>query len=199
MATPQEIIKAMVASLHQNHFKELGFRKSGTTWVRSLPWPQVINIQLSRWNTSTEASFTVNLGIFIETLHTASEGLPIKGSLKEADCDLRERIGQLSPTAQDKWWKVTPDSDLSLLTEDVFANLKQFGLPWLERLTDYPALAVEFTKAKRPFMASLAYHFAGDSIAAEKAMSDAFANSHPLGKPKLERVALAVGIPIKER
>ena len=198
MASPQDIIKAMVASLHQTRLKALGFRKSGTTWVRSLPWQQVINIQLSKWNSSTEASFTVNLGISIEALHVASEGLQLKGSLKEYDCDVRARIGELFPSDQDKWWKVNQNSDSNQLAEDVFAHLDQFGLPWFERLVAYPALAAEFTKQKRLFMAALAYHFAGEPRAAEKAMNEALAQSHPLGQPKLKRVALAIGIPIKE-
>ena len=41
MAIPQDIIKAMVASLHQRHLKSLGFRKSGTTWIRPMEWNQI--------------------------------------------------------------------------------------------------------------------------------------------------------------
>jgi len=122
----------------------------------------------------------------------------LKGSLKEHDCDVRVRIGELFPNDQDKWWLVNQNSDPNRLAEDVFAHLDQFSLPWFERLVDYPALATEYTKRKRLFMAALAYHFAGLPLAAEKAMSEAFAESHPLGKPKLIRVALAYGIQIKE-
>lgn len=197
MASPQEIIKAMVASLHQNRLKELGFRKSGTTWIRPLPWPQVINVQLSKWNSSTEASFTLNFGISIEALHTASEGLPLKGSLKEYDCDLRARIGQLFPSKKEKWWEVNQNSDPDQLAEDVFARIKQFGLPWFERLQEYSAIAIEFMERKTPFMAALAYHLAGDSVAAEKAMSEARAESNEHFVPKLKRVAAAKGILIK--
>lgn len=199
MASPQDIIKAMVASLHQNRLKALGFRKSGTTWVRPLAWPQVINIQLSRWNSASEASFTVNLGVSVEALHVASEGLPLQGSLKEHDCDIRVRIGQLMPGGEDKWWKVTPSSDPDQLVEDVFAPIGQVGLPWLERLTDYSALAAEFTKEKWPFMAALAYHFAGDLTEAATKMNEAFAGSNDHFRPKLKRVASAQGIAIKDQ
>jgi len=71
MATPQDIIKAMVASLHQRHLKPLGFRKSGTTRIRPVEWKHVMNVQLSKWNSSEEAQFTLNLGISIEPLHGA--------------------------------------------------------------------------------------------------------------------------------
>ena len=197
MASPQDIIKAMVASLHQTRLKALGFRKSGATWVRPLSWPQVINIQLSKWNSSTEASFTVNLGISIEALHVASEGLPLKGSLKEYECDVRTRIGNLLPSKQDKWWVVNQNSDPDELAEDVFVQLDQFGLPWFEKLVDYPAIALVFAERKTPFMAALAYHLANDPVAAEKAMNQAYAESGEFFWPKLKRVALAMGIPVK--
>lgn len=196
MESPQDIIKAMAAFLHQRHLKELGFCKSGTTWVRRLNWPQVINIQLSKWNSSAEASFTINLGISIEALHAASEGLPLKGTLKEYDCDVRARIGGLLPNKQDKWWVVNQRSDPERLAEDVFAQLDRYVLPWFERMVNYPAVAAMFAEQKTPFMAALSYHFANDPAAAAKAMNEAYDNSSELFWPKLRRVALATGIPV---
>src|SRR4051812_20433076 len=135
MATPQDLIKAMMSDFHQRHLKPLGFRKVGNTWVRSGEWPQVINVQLSKWNSSTQAQFTLNLGLFIKELHVASEGLPSKGDLKEYDCDVRTRIGELFPDKEDKWWKVTSGADAGQLADEVFAGIEQFGLPWFDRLS----------------------------------------------------------------
>lgn len=197
MATPQNIIKAMVASLHQRHLKPLGFRKSGTTWIRAMEWKYVINVQLSRWNSADEAQFTVNLGILIEPLHTAAESLPLKGALKEYDCDVRARIGQLLPTKQDMWWTVRPDSDSESLADDVFMNIELHALPWFERLSNFEAVGSEFLSQKIPFKAAIAYRLAGDADSASAAMAQAFdqANSHVL--PKLRRIAVAQGIETK--
>ena len=197
MATPQDIIKAVASDLHQRHLKPLGFRKSGNTWIRPGQWTQVINVQLSKWNSSTEAKFTVNLGISIEELHAASEGLPLKGSLKEYDCDVRTRIGQLFPSQKDKWWEVAVTSDPDQLADDVFAQIEQFGLPWFDRLGTYPAVAAEFLERKIPFMASLAYHLGDDAESAETAMRQAEAESNRHFMPKLKRLATTHGIPIK--
>lgn len=197
MATPQDIIKAMASGLHQRHMKPLGFRKSGTTWIRPGEWPQVINVQLSKWNSSTEAQFTVNLGISIEELHTASEGPPLKGTLKEYDCEVRTRIGQLFPDKKDTWWQVTEATEPDQLADDVFARIDQFGLPWFDRLSDYLAVAVEFQDRRIPFMAALAYHLGGDSVSAEAAMRLAEAESNRHFMPKLKRLATTHGIPIK--
>jgi len=197
MATPLDIIKAMAFGLNQRHLKPLGFRKSGNTWIRSGEWPQVVNVQLSKRNSSTEAQFTVNLGISIAELHAASEGLPLKGTLKEYDCDVRIRIGQLFPTKKDKWWQVTKTTDPDQLADDVFARLEQFGLPWFDSLGDYPAVAAEFLDRKVPFMAALAYHLGGDSESAETAMRQAEAKSNRHFMPKLRRLATTHGIAIK--
>ncbi len=186
----------MASGLHQRHLKPVGFRKSGNTWVRPGQWPQVINVQLSKWNSSTEAQFTVNLGVSIDELHAASEGLPLKGTLKEYDCDVRTRIGQLFPYKMDKWWQVNEATDPDQLADDVFARIEQFALPWFSRLGSFPAVAAEFEDQKIPFMAALAYHLGGDPASAEAAMKQAEAESTQHFMPKLKRLARAHGIPV---
>jgi hypothetical protein len=197
MATPQDIIKAMVASLHQRYLKPLGFRKSGTTWIRPIEWKHVINVQLSKWNSSEEAQFTVNLGISIEQLHAATESLPLTGALKEYDCDVRTRIGNLLLTKQDKWWTVKPDSDPEGLADDVFTNIAQHALPWFERLSNFETVGSEFLSQKNPFKAAVAYQLAGDADSAATAMTLAFNKASPLLLPKLRRIAIAQGIETK--
>lgn len=194
MATPQDIIKAMVVSLHQRHLKPLGFRKSGTTWIRPTEWKQVINVQLSKWNSSEEAQFTVNLGVSIDPLHAAAESLPLKGTLKEYDCDLRTRIGHLLPTKQDKWWTVKPDTAPDVLADDVFTNIANHALPWFEHLCSYEAVGREFLSQKIPFKAAIAYRLAGDGDSAATAMAQAIDQANPQVLPKLQRIATAQGI-----
>lgn len=197
MPTPQDIIKAMGTSLHEQHLKPRNFRKSGTTWIRVREWTQVINIQLSRWNSAEEAQFTVNLGISIPELHLASESLPVKGSLKERDCDLRCRIGQLFPSKNDHWWKVNSDTDIHELTNNVSARIEEFALPWFDRLGNFTAVAAELTDQKSPFMAALAFHFSGESTSAEEAMVLAQQGSNIHFLSKLKRIAAKQGIRIK--
>jgi len=196
MASPQDIIKAAASLLHQGNLKPLGFRKSGNTWVRNLEWPQVINIQLSQWNSSEEAQFTVNLGVAIEELRTAGEGIPPKGDLKEHDCDVRSRIGALLPNKQDKWWSVTPGTNTDELVAEIWSLLEQFGMPWLESLTTYSAVAEEFTRRKQPSMAALAHKLGGNDHEAELSMALAYASANPAAQPRLNRIARALSIPL---
>lgn len=197
MTTPQDIIKAMGVVLHEQHLKPLNFRKSAFTWFRNTGWTQVINIQLSRRNSAEEAQFTVNLGISIPELHLASEGLPEKSSLKEYDCDVRSRIGELFPIKNDHWWKVNSNTDIDKITNDVSTQIEQFALPWFDRLANFTAVAEEFIARKSPFKAALAFHFAGDSTSAEEAMTQAQEGSNTHFLSKLKRVAKTQGIRIK--
>ena len=189
MPSAQDSIKAMITSLHQRHLKVLGFRKPGNTWIRSSAWPQVINVQLSQWNSADEAKITMNLGISIEDLHKAAEGLPLKGTLKEYDCDIRTRIGQLHADKLDKWWTVTPATDADDLADDLFSKIATYGLPWFDRLTTYSAVAEEFVVRKQRFMAALAYLFDENRTEAERWMTEALTSANSLALPKLERIA----------
>ncbi len=188
----------MASDLHERHLKALNFRKSANTWIRPVAWPQVINVQLSRWNSAEEAQFTVNLGISIPELHLASESLPLKGALKEHDCDVRSRIGQLFPSKNDHWWKVAPTTDPEELVEDVFERINEFALPWFDRLSNFSSIAGEFTDRKSPFMAALAFHLAGDSKSASESMSRAHEGSNTHFLSKLRRIAAKLGIQIKD-
>lgn len=198
MGTPQDIIKAMGAELHKLHLKPLNFRKSGNTWIRHNKWPQVINLQLSQWNSAEEAQFTINLGISIPELHLASESIPIKGSLKEYNCDLRTRIGRLLPHKCDYWWKVTSNTKLDELITDVSTKVEQFAHPWLDDLTNYPSVAAELLDTKFLFKAALAFNLAGDSSSAERALTKALKTSNIHFLPKLKRIATQQGIQIKQ-
>ena len=189
MPSAQDSIKAMITSLHQRHLKALGFRKTANTWTRSADWPQVINVQLSQWNSAEEAKITINLGISIEALHKAAEGLPLKDKLKEYDCDIRSRIGQLHADKLDKWWTVSTTTNSDDLADDLFSNIATYGLPWFNRLTTYSGIAEEFLVRKQPFMAALAYLLADNRTEAEKWMAEALTGANKLALPKLRRLA----------
>jgi Domain of unknown function (DUF4304) len=198
MLAAQDIIKAMIASLHQRHLKGLGFKKTSNTWVNSAAWPQAINVQLSQWNSAEEAKITLNLGISIETLHMAAEGLPLKGTLKEYECDVRSRIGQLHADKLDKWWTLTPTTNAEQLADELFSEVVTYGLPWFDRLTTYSDIAEEFVARNNPFMAALVYLLDNNRTEAEKWMIEAFAKSSKLALPKLKRFALAHSLTIPD-
>ncbi|MBB5033889.1 DUF4304 domain-containing protein [Prosthecobacter vanneervenii] len=189
MPKPQDIIKAMVSSLHKEHLKGLGFGKTGTTWIRSLEWPQVINIQLSSFNSAEEAKFTINIGISIPPMRSAWGTPAVEGALKEYDCELRTRIGSLLPNKNDKWWDVTSGSDPEELMHEVSDDISDYALPWLNKLKTWEEVAAEFVRSKMFAKAALAYNFAGDLQAAETNMALAISEANPHALPKLKKLA----------
>ncbi|MCW1922612.1 DUF4304 domain-containing protein [Luteolibacter arcticus] len=197
MPTAQNVIKEAISALHALHLKGLGFRKDGSTWVRASKWPQVINLQLSSWNTADDARVTLNLGVFVEELRQALGESPLKGKLKEYDCSPRARIGQLRPGGQDHWWKVTPLMPPDTLADELFAELADHGMPWLERMDSFEGLAREFEKEKTYFKAAAAFHLAGLPSEAEAKMAEALSDSNEHFLPRLQRIAGSLGIPIR--
>ena len=195
--TTQSIIKELVARLHGDILKPRGFKKSAHTWIRTDGWSKLINLQLSKSNTSAEASFTLNLGVFIRELHDAAGSYSVTGEPKEPDCDIRTRVGMLLPSGTDKWWKVTPASNTGRLFDEVSADLIDAGLPWLESLQDYSTVATELMRQKNHFLAAIAHKLDGRGDAAAESMEMARAKANKLALPKLKMIAEALGIPLK--
>lgn len=199
MPKPQDVIKVIASSLHQRHLKGLGFGKSGRTWIRSTDWPQVINIQLSSFNSAEDARFTINVGISIPNLRDAWGSPLVRDHLKEYDCDMRSRIGSLLPENCDKWWDVSSSSDPDHLVHEVFVDISGFVLPWFNRLTTYDEVAAELNRRKQWAKAAVAFHLGGDLKAAEASMIEAFAEAHPLALPRLRQIARKCSIPLPDR
>lgn len=195
--TSQTVIKEVAARLHSDVLKPRGFKKSSYTWIRAGEWAQLVNLQLSKLNTSKEASFTINLGVFVRELHEAAGSYPVTGEPKEPDCDIRSRIGMLHSPEIDKWWDVNTASDPETLFNEVSADLIETGLPWLESLSDYPKVSAELMRQKKLFMAAIALKLDGRDTEAAEAMKMAYEKANKLALPKLKRIAKARGISIE--
>jgi hypothetical protein len=74
--------------------------------------------------------FTVNLGVFVSevALHHGG-GIP-KSTVHDYNCCMRSRLGELSGSKHDIWWKVSPE--LSVISQ-VQGLLESFGFPFLDR------------------------------------------------------------------
>ncbi len=191
------IIQSIAKTLNEQLLKNAGYKKSGLTWLCGAPWTRVINLQVGKWNTPDEGTFTINLGLFIPELHAATESTPVTGSIKEYDCDVRRRIGELMPAGMDYWWKVTSTTDSAAIAKEVCQALLQHGMPWLDQtgksLSD---VAHELQRQASHSKAAVAFALAGDLPSATDAMSIALAHCNPLFIPKLRRLAERHGISI---
>lgn len=189
MKTPREIVNECASALHQAVLKPIGYKKSGFNWTLAGDWTRIINLQLSRWNSSEDVKFTLNFGVFIPDLHLIAERPLRDQPLKEPDCVIRARYGSLTPSRLDHWWTVDACTDPAELIRDVTGAVITYGLPWFASLVAYSSVAAEYEKQRDFFMAGLAYHLAGkESLATERIkVAIEKANSH--FRPRAIRIA----------
>jgi hypothetical protein len=194
--TPQAIIKEVSSKLHRDVLKLHGFKKTAYVWTREGDWLKIIDLQLSRWNSSEEARLTLNLGVFIPNLYRAMRSHPVPDKPKEFHCDVRTRIGMLLPRGTDRWWTVTAASKAQDLFDELSADLLDTGIPWLDGLHCYESVAAELLLQKNPFKAAVVLKLDGRDDEAAKLMRTAREKAHKLALPELVRVAKALGIPV---
>jgi hypothetical protein len=129
-------------------FKNDGFRKSGSTFNRSLPGgiTHVVNFQMSHdpeprsddipgRTFAVHGKFTVNLGIRVAGIKEYSGWeLPLRkdGFVAEFHCQIRQRIGALLPGGNDKWWLLTDARERheENVVRELQAGLIGYGFPW---------------------------------------------------------------------
>ncbi len=109
-------------------FRNAGFRRSGNNFYRECPdaW-QVINFQGNRWNTATEGSFTINIGIKLKS----SDKSPRNHFPHEYECGrTRDRIGFFKD-GKDYWWEIKNDADIYPTRNEIIGILEKNIFPFL--------------------------------------------------------------------
>lgn len=119
--------------LKENDFKKRGyhfFKSNGEIGY-------CVNLQNDKWNNAEEIRFTLNLGIFTDSFwleHYDYNGSGIAPYFpKVYDCAVRERIGSLLPTNEDRWYNITSDSDVMKLWDDIEHDLTDYVMPFFAR------------------------------------------------------------------
>lgn len=115
----------------ENDFKKRGnhfFKRNGKIGYCA-------NIQNDKWNSAEKIRFTINLGIFTENFWLEHYDFNHKGFVssfpKEYECAIRERIGSLLPTPEDRWYCITSGTDVIKLWSDVERDLTDYAIPFL--------------------------------------------------------------------
>jgi hypothetical protein len=132
--TAQEEIKNIVNLTLKPILKELGYRKKGNTWnLCDGELIKVVNVQSSRGNSSKEAKFTINLGIYAPNFHKENvyAGKVYEENVREYDCEISARLGRIS-LGYDFWWTVFADRNNEEVSEDLKTKFIRYGLDWLE-------------------------------------------------------------------
>jgi|SRR5271163_1513503 len=144
-------IKAIVDRGLAHQLKQAGFRKNSTHFSRTYGEAlQVIDVQSSHWNTSSSARFTVNIGVHFASVAVMLYGNdPMPAPPREVFCLLRTRVGTILPARADRWWVVTPDTNVEFVAAELSSAWNDCILPWLEENKTIAGAVPELEKATR--------------------------------------------------
>jgi hypothetical protein len=124
-----------------------GFKKSQLQWNRIRgDFVDVVSVQEATYSTDESIAITINLGVFVPSFFAAIWTKPHKGFVKDADCTIRIRLGDLIQRklygdALDQWWTLTDRVSLVAVGNEVSSAIEEFALPFLDSIDDYDAIA----------------------------------------------------------
>jgi hypothetical protein len=190
----QEVIDSLIIKTIDPVLKAAGYRKRIHTWhLKFDEIFRVCNLQLNKWNTSSEATFTVNLGVFHPDFnHQRNSPLKPVDVPKEYHCNVRIRIGQVMPGQTDHWWNIAKTHDNNKVAVDLLGNLERFALPWLDSFTTLHDMHAWFVKHQHYFDAAVAEHLLGGSKVNEF-LEESHRHANPMAKPMMEQWAAERG------
>jgi len=142
----------MATSILQKRFRQIiheavdpvmrsaGFVKNGQIYRRQLPelwW--VMGVQRSRWNSSVECDFTINVGIYVPCVRSIFSPDYSEPQLPDvSECIVSCRIGTLNPERKlDLWWTLSIEDDVQVgeasIKQELSKELSQYALPFFEQ------------------------------------------------------------------
>jgi hypothetical protein len=156
--TAQERFKAFLTALDER-LATYDLVRSGSTFYqfRDPSW-LLVQFQKSLRSTSDVVRFTANIGLVSETLRLFMSGDRERLSRRPTihDAVLTERLGFFAGDRDyDAWWTILPDSDLSVIVEDVGDILVAHALPYLSSLRADAALAEMWASGRSPGLTDL--------------------------------------------
>lgn len=121
-----------------DYLKENDFKKRGNHFYKSNgSIGYCVNIQNDKWNNANQIRFTLNVGIFTDAFWLECKDFKNTGIIptfpKEYECAIRERIGDLLPVKEDKWYSITSSTDVTKLWCEIERDLTEYVLPFFTR------------------------------------------------------------------
>jgi hypothetical protein len=122
------------------YLKDLHFRKRGHTFNRQTEPGiiQVINFQAGQNFSNEYGQFTVNLGIFVEEIFKTIFEIPVPDFPKEYHCEIRTRLGTLTPYERDHWWDLRENQLQASL--EIGHLLQRYAIPFLDSFASREAI-----------------------------------------------------------
>jgi hypothetical protein len=183
-------------------FKALGYKKLGNNfrYYDAQGWGKIIQFQKSQYNSATELSFTVNVGLYLPEVEYWLCGREAGPKFQEPFCVVRKRIGPLTGKQSDTWFKLTPDVDTAGLFTRLTNEFSKYIQPYLAAINsknDIYSVLVAGHQSHYPSAQIHAMFCAGYQEAALKLFSSEFARSKHNEHYRVTLCSLAVelGLP----
>jgi len=126
-----------------------GFRRKGLNFMKELDRIcLIVNFQKSRDTGEDGVKFTINLGVFAQTLNKYSWNVPVTAP-SIWNCPVLVRIGDLLPEKQDKWWEIGFDDVSTEIETEVVGALKTVCVSFLNGFTSDEDIRKYFWKLVR--------------------------------------------------
>lgn len=129
----KELIKALTPIL-----KPMGFSKKGNSfYLEAGKNYGIVNFQKSRDSTKDVTKFTINFGIYSDTLGQLQYGYNNSVKPEVEQCHWEARVGSFMPGSPDYWWNVNTSENLSGITSNVMEAVQSIVVPEInKRLSD---------------------------------------------------------------
>lgn len=116
--------------------KNLGYKKSGFNWhCIDSDVIKVVSVQLSRWNSAEEKTFTLNAGCYYRHLAEILQE-DVLDRPKEYECAVRVRLPSLK-YENDHWWKVNSQTEPAKIASDILEIWENYGQLWFNKNSTY--------------------------------------------------------------
>jgi hypothetical protein len=146
MSVTRSIIAATSKGACAKLLKPRGYRRQGPHfWREQEGIYHTINFQASAWGSKDDGEFTVNLGVTTIALYEGFPGHKFPSNPGTALWPISRRIGKMKPSNLDRWWKVSASTDAHALGEEVAIALRDYALPFFERVNG-PSQLTEFVR-----------------------------------------------------
>jgi hypothetical protein len=128
--------KLVLAALAAHGFK----RKSPHLFRHSQDVLHCIHFQSSKWGTSSDGQFTVNLVVTAPALYETWTGHALPANPATASYPIQARIGSCLPTRADTWWTVGPQSSAEVLAGEVSAVIAHHAPAFFSQFPNMQAI-----------------------------------------------------------
>lgn len=138
-------VKNVVANSLAAKLRQHGFSKPANVYVRSSGDVfHMVDVQYSRWNDAKEVSFTLNCGVYVPGVTSRLGNLPEPKKPKVTDCCITVRVGMLTESRLDVWWKVSAGGGVledRQIIEEIGSITENTMMLFFERFKDAKAIA----------------------------------------------------------